>query len=126
MNKHMILVLAIVFSSMALASANSVCNNALCEKPINVGLGKDFTISLKSYTGTGSNWWMQFDTQYLSLGNSTIVPGKASFGMVGVPGKENFTFNTKKIGTTEVTMLLLRPWVNGTIGDRKIFPVNIM
>ena len=56
MNKHMILVLAIVFSSMALASANSICNNALCacEKPINVGLGKDFTISLKSYTGAGS------------------------------------------------------------------------
>jgi len=45
--------------------------------------------------------------------------------MVGVPGKENFTFNTKKTGTTEVTMLLLQPWVNGTIGDRKIFPVNI-
>jgi len=125
MNKHMTLVLAIVFSSMALVSANSICDNAPCEKPINVSLGKDFTISLKSNPGTGFSWWTKFDTRYLSLENSTIISGKASFGMVGVPGKENFTFNTKKAGTTEVTMLLLQPWVNGTIGDRKIFPVNI-
>lgn len=123
MNNHAS-VFAIVFLSMALASAN-ICDNAPCEKPINVSLGKDFTISLKSTPGTGFSWWTQFDTQYLSLENPTVVPGKASFGMVGVPGKENFTFSTKKAGTTEVTMLLLQPWVNGTIGDSKIFPVNI-
>lgn len=123
MNTHA-LVFAIVSLSMALASAN-ICDNAPCEKPINVSLGKDFTISLKSTPGTGFSWWTQFDTHYLSLENPTVVPGKVSFGMVGVPGKENFTFSTKKAGTTEVTMLLLQPWVNGTIGDSKIFPVNI-
>lgn len=123
MNNH-VLVFAIVFLSMALASAN-ICDNAPCEKPINVSLGKDFTISLKSTPGTGFSWWTQFDSQYLSLENPTVVPAKASFGMVGVPGKENFTFSTKKPGTTEVTMLLLQPWINGTIGDSKIFPVNI-
>jgi predicted secreted protein len=116
--------LAVVFTTMALVSAN-VCDNAPCEKPINVSIGKDFTISLKSTAGTGFSWWAQFDAQYLSLKNSTIIPRRASTGIVGLPGGENFTFNTKKAGTTEVTMLLLQPWVNGTIGDDKIFPVNI-
>jgi hypothetical protein len=38
---------------------------------------------------------------------------------------EIFTFNAKRAGNTEVNMLLLRPWVNGTIVDSKLFQINI-
>jgi len=45
--------------------------------------------------------------------------------MVGVPGKKLFVFSAKKPGSTDVIMLLLQPWKNSTVEERKIFPVNI-
>jgi predicted secreted protein len=75
---------------------------------------------------TGFEWWTKFDPNYLNLINSTFVSGNEMSGMVGVPGKEMFTFNAISAGNTNVIMLLLRPWENGTIAERKIFPINIM
>jgi len=37
-----------------------------------------------------------------------------------------FTFSARTAGDTEAIMLLLKPWENGTIAERKIFPINIM
>jgi len=119
-------VLAAAFLFIAAASASSICDNAPCETPINVSIGENFTISLESNTGsTGFNWWAQFDTDYLSLVDSSVEVPTSSPGMVGVPGKQLFTFNTKMAGNTDVIMLYLQPWENGTIGTKKIFPVNI-
>ncbi|VVB69604.1 Chagasin family peptidase inhibitor I42 [uncultured archaeon] len=87
--------------------------------------GENFNISLVSNPSTGFGWWSQFETEYLSLVDSTYIPGNQEAGMVGVPGKEVFTFNAKKAGETYVIMLYLQPWENGTIGQRQIFPVNI-
>ena len=42
------------------------------------------------------------------------------------PGRETFNFNARNGGKTEVIMLMLRPWENGTIAERKIFPINII
>jgi predicted secreted protein len=126
MNKCATLVFALALSLIALVSANSICDNDQCEKQINVGIGKDFTISPEANPGsTGFDWWTNFDTHYLSLVNSAFIPGNAAFGMVGVSGIKNFTFNAKKTGNTEVHMLLLRPWVNGTILESKLFQINI-
>ena len=36
-----------------------------------------------------------------------------------------FTFVTLSAGQTDVIMLLLNPWENGTIAERKIFPISI-
>lgn len=126
MNGYLILLLVAALSSIGLVSANSICDNAPCEKPINASLEKEFSITIGSNPGsTGFDWWTSFDTQYLSLANSTFVPGNAPSGMEGVPGKKIFTFNAKRAGNTEVIMLLLQPWVNGTIAEEKIFPVSI-
>jgi predicted secreted protein len=126
MNRYVILALAAVLSTIASVSANGICDNAQCEKLINVSLDNEFNISLDSNPGsTGFEWWTKFDTSYLSLANSTFVRGNAPSGMVGQPGKMIFTFNAIKPGNTEVIMLLLRPWVNGTIVEIKIFPVSI-
>jgi predicted secreted protein len=126
MNRYAILALAVVLSTIASVSANSICDNAPCEAQINVSLDKEFNISLDSNAGsTGFEWWTNFDTSYLSLVNSTFVRGAGPYGMVGQPGKRIFAFNAIKPGNTEVIMLLLRPWENGTIAERKIFPVSI-
>jgi hypothetical protein len=45
--------------------------------------------------------------------------------MVGVPREGVLIFGAKMAGNTDVTVLLLQPWENSTIGGRRIFPVNI-
>ncbi|MGA9099491.1 MAG: protease inhibitor I42 family protein [Methanotrichaceae archaeon] len=126
MNKYAILSLALAFSLTGLVFAASVCDTAPCEKMVNASLGKDFTISIESVSpATGFQWWTNFDPMYLSLVNESFVQNSAKPGMVGVPGMEYFTITPKKAGETDVIMLSLQPWENGTIGQRKIFPVNI-
>jgi predicted secreted protein len=120
MNQSAILALAIVFSSIMIVSGTNICNNAACEPQINANLGKEFTISLESNPSTGFEWWTKFDPNYLTLLNSTFISGNE------ISGKKLFSFNTRSAGNTEVIMLLLRPWENGTIAKRKIFPINII
>ncbi len=126
MNKYAILCLALVFSLTGIVLATSVCNNAPCEKMINASVGKNFTISFESMSPTtGFQWWVKFDPEYLNLVSESFVQNSAAPGMVGVPGMENFTFMPKKAGETDITMLALQPWENGTIGQRKIYPLTI-
>ena len=120
MNKSTILALAIVFSSVMVVSGANICDNAPCESQIDTSVGKEFAISLDSNPSTGFEWWTKFDPNYLSLTNSIFVGGNEKSGMVGVPGKETFTFNAKNAGNTDLIMLLLQPWENGTIAERKI------
>jgi predicted secreted protein len=128
MNQAVILILAMVFSSVAIVSGTNIiiCDNAPCESQINASLGKEFAISLEFDPSTGFEWWTKFDPNYLSLICSTFVTGNEMPGLVGVPGTELFTFNAKNAGDTEVIMLLLQSRENGTIAERKIFPINIM
>jgi predicted secreted protein len=126
MNRSEILVLYIAFSSIMIVSGNNICDNAPCEPQINVSIGKDFAISLESNPSTGFEWWTKFDPNYLGLVNSTFHSGNIMSGSVGTPGTHMFAFNVKSLGNTEVIMLLLKPWENGTIAERKIFPINIM
>ncbi len=125
MNKYSILCLALVFSLTGIVLA-SICDNAPCEKMTNASVGKNFTITTEAVSpGTGFQWWTNFDSNYVSLVSDSFVQNKTSTLMVGVPGMEYFTFNAKKAGETYITMLSLQPWVNGTIGKLKIFPVTI-
>jgi predicted secreted protein len=124
MSRVAYLILAAAFLSIIAASA-SICDNAPCENPINVTVGENFTISLQSHTGTGFEWWTQFDPAYLALENLSENAKDSSSGMVGYQKEDVFTFETKMSGNTEVIMLLLNPWENGTIEERKIFPINI-
>lgn len=126
MNKYSILCIALAFTLTGTVFADSVCDTAPCEKMINVTLGKNFTINFESVSpSTGFQWWASFDPEYVSLINESYVQNEAMPGMVGVPGVESFIFTAKKAGETDITMLSLQPWENGTIGQRKIFPVTI-
>jgi inhibitor of cysteine peptidase len=124
MNKLITLVLTAILFSIVAASA-SICDNAPCEPLINASAGENFTISLESTGSTGFNWWSQFDPQYLILRSSATESPSTSQGMVGVPEMQVFTFEAIKTGSTDVIMLYLQPWENGTIGKRQIYPVNI-
>ncbi|MCJ7444794.1 MAG: protease inhibitor I42 family protein, partial [Methanotrichaceae archaeon] len=97
MNQYVILAMAMVLSSVMVVSGN-ICDKAPCESQINTGVGKEFIISLESNPSTGFEWWTKFDPDYLSLMSSTFVSGSERSGMVGVPGKETFTFNAKSAG----------------------------
>jgi predicted secreted protein len=117
---------AAILLAAATASAGSICDNAPCEEAINVRAGENFTIELPSNAGsTGFEWWTQFDTEYLSLVDSSEQSDIGKPGMMGVPGKKLFVFSAKKPGSTQVIMLLLQPWENSTVGTKKIFPLNI-
>jgi predicted secreted protein len=126
MNQSSILALAIVFSSVMIVSGTNICDNAPCEPQINASVGKEFAIALESNPLTGFEWWAKFDPKYLNLLNSTVVSGNEKLGMLGVSGWEMFSFNVRSAGNTEVIMLLLKPWENGTIAERKVFPINII
>ncbi len=126
MNRAAILASAIMFLSVVIVSGTNICDNAPCEPQINAFNGENFTISLQYNPSTGFEWWTKFDPSYLSLMDSAFVSGNERSGMVGVPGTEVFTFNARNAGNTEVIMLLLKPWENGTIAERKIFPINIV
>ena len=126
MNRCGILALAIVFSSVLIVSASNICNNEPCEPQINASLGKEFTIALESNPSISFEWWTNFDPNYLTLLNSTFLSGNEKPVMPSVSGKKLFTFDTRNAGNTEVIMLLLRPRENGTIAERKIFPINII
>jgi predicted secreted protein len=124
MKKVAQIILAVAFLSIAAASA-SICDNAPCEKTINATVGENFAISLPFYSGTGFEWWANFDPAYLNLVNSSDEVKDSGSGMVGLPRERVLTFSAKMAGNTDVTVLLLQPWENGTIGERRIFPVNI-
>jgi predicted secreted protein len=126
MNRTTILALAMIFSSVMVVSGTSICDNTPCEPQINASLGREFTISLESTSSTGFEWWTEFDPNYLSLTNSTLASGTKKSELLGVPETKMFTFNTLIEGQTDVIMLLLKPWENGTIAERKIFPIEIV
>jgi predicted secreted protein len=125
MKIYAISALVLTFSMVALAFGSSVCDNAPCEPTINATVGEEFTISVSSNPSTGFGWWTQFDPQFVSLVGSDYAAGNASPGMVGVPGTEVFTFRAEAAGETDVYLLLLQPWVDGTIAEKQIYPVTI-
>jgi predicted secreted protein len=118
--------LAIIFSSALVACGTDICNNSPCEPQINTSPEDEFTVSLESYSGAGFEWWTEFDPDYLSLINKTTISGNEQLGIVGGRERTMFTFSSKREGQTEIIMLLLRPWENGSIEERKIFPINII
>lgn len=124
MKKVAYIILAVAFLSIAAASA-SICDNAPCENAINATVGENFAITLPFYSGTGFEWWSNFDPAYLSLVNSSDEVKDSGSGMVGLPRERVLTFSAKMAGDTYVTVLLLQPWENSTTGERQIFPVNI-
>lgn len=125
MKRYAISALALAISMIALAIGSSVCDNAPCEPVINATVGEDFNITVPSNPSTGFEWWTDFNPQFLNLAEARSITGNVSPEMTGLPETKVFTYRALSPGETEVYLLLLQPWQNGTIAEMLIYPVKI-
>ncbi len=94
-------------------------------QPIETKAGESFTITLESNPTTGYKWEASFDQSLLKLVKSEYKQDASKPGMVGVGGKEYFTFQGLKSGDAPVKMTYKRPWEQ-TASDKVLtFTVKI-
>ena len=79
-------------------------------KVIEASVGKSFTITLDSNPTTGYQWQItrQLDTGLLKLVDSKYIAPKT--GLVGAPGKEEWTFKATRAGKAIISFDYVRPW----------------
>jgi inhibitor of cysteine peptidase len=85
---------------------------AKADAPIEVAAGKEFSISLKSNPTTGYRWQLAkpADETMLKLVKSGYQADPHPAGMVGVGGKEVWTFNAVNPGKTTLEFKYVRSW----------------
>ena len=91
---------------------------------IEIGVGNQFVIALESNPTTGYKWDANFDSSSLKLVKSDYEQSEAKPGMVGVGGKEHFTFEGLKKGNTKVTLDYKREWEQDS-AEQMIFNVSV-
>lgn len=91
---------------------------------IEIGVGDEFIVALESNPTTGYQWEVDFDESFLELVLDEFEPGEAEEGMVGVGGKQKFTFEGLKAGETELTLTYKRSWEED-FAEQKVFLVSI-
>ena len=91
---------------------------------IEVGVGSQFIIILESNPTTGYKWEASFDNSLLKLVKSDYKQAEDKPGMVGVGGKEYFTFEGLKKGSAKVTLDYKRSWEEGS-AKQIVFNVSV-
>ena len=91
---------------------------------IEVGVSGQFIIVLESNPTTGYKWEANFDNSLLKLVKSDYKQSEAKPGMVGVGGKEYFTFEGLNKGNNKITMTYKRSWEQGS-ADQKVFSFSV-
>jgi len=92
---------------------------------LDVGTGDEFVICLDSNPSTGYGWMADFDQDALSLVNKTFESSRHTPGMVGVGGKELFTFAALEAGETKLNMSYLQPWAGGSMAETRDFSIRV-
>ena len=84
-------------------------------RQVEVAVGGSVIVILESNASTGFQWVL------VNIGDETVLKNVANTyeapedtGMVGVPGKEIWTFDALKKGTSTIAMEYSQPWPNGT------------
>jgi predicted secreted protein len=91
---------------------------------IEISVGSQFIIVLESNLTTGYKWEASFDSNLIKLVKSDYKQAESKPDMVGVGGKEYFTFEGLKKGDTKVTLDYQRSWEQGSV-DQKVFNVSV-
>jgi len=91
---------------------------------IEIGVGDQFIVVLESYPTTGYLWEAGFDQSFLKLVRDEFEPDEAEEGMVGVGGKQRFTFEGLKTGETELTLTYKRSWEDD-FAEQRVFVISI-
>lgn len=127
MNK---LITVVLLSALASSLATG-CADAQAKRytdpsqAIEICVGERFVITVDANPSTGYRWETDFDSKFVKLVESEFAPGVAAQpGTVGAGGKQSFTFQGLRKGTTELTLTYKRPWEEG-FADQKTFTVYI-
>lgn len=91
---------------------------------IEIGVGGQFIVVLESNPTTGYRWEADFDESFIKLVQDEFEPDEVEEGMVGVGGKQRFTFEGLKTGETELTLTYKRSWEED-FAEQKVFVVSI-
>jgi predicted secreted protein len=92
---------------------------------IRVKNGDEFVISLESNPTTGYSWEESSDSSMVSLVNVDYQQDEAEEGMVGVGGKEFFTYRALQSGETKIEMVYGQHWDGGEVDAPQVFTVII-
>jgi predicted secreted protein len=93
-------------------------------KAVEVKVGQQFTIVLEGNATTGYQWQSDSDAAYLKQVKSEYKVNNSKPGMVGVPGKQYFTYEAVKMGSTQVKLTYKRSFETAN-SDQKTFNVTI-
>ncbi len=124
----MSLFLVILFSTLLIAGCGGNGDPESHSDPsrtIKVKNGDEFVISLESNPTTGYSWQETSDSTMVSLINVDYEEDQAEEGMVGVGGKEFFTYRALQSGETKIEMVYGQHWEGGEVDAPLVFNVVI-
>jgi len=79
---------------------------------ITAAVNEEFIISLEfSGTGTGYEWFEDYDTDILELVEKQYMPAENPGSMFGTPPTQNFRFKTLKRGNSKIVFAFRQSWV---------------
>lgn len=122
------LFLVIVFTALVIAGCGGNGDSVSHSDPsraIKVKNGGEFVINLESNPTTGYSWQETSDSTMVSLISVDYEEDQAEEGMVGVGGKEFFTYRALQSGETEIEMVYGQHWEGGEVDAPLIFTVVI-
>jgi inhibitor of cysteine peptidase len=96
------------------------------DEEIKVEVGQDFVITLESNRTTGFTWELAepLDNNILELLNAEYI--KAVARIIGIPGREVWTFKAVRPGKTNISLEYVRPWEQNVVpAKKKIFSVTV-
>jgi len=120
MKSKLALICATVAISLGLVACSSVPSQVSADasysgRQVEVAVGGSVIVTLESNASTGFQWVL------VNIGDETALKNVANTyeapedtGMVGAPGKEIWTFEALKKGTSTIAMEYSQPWPNGT------------
>jgi inhibitor of cysteine peptidase len=92
------------------------------DKPIKVALNQTFAISLESNPSTGYTWEAEYDTALILLVKPKEFKLRSS--NIGGGAEEQFEFQAKEMGETQIKMKYQREWEPAPLQE-KVFKVYI-
>ena len=122
------LVLVLVFTVLFIAACGGNGDTGTYSDPgrkIKVENGDEFVISLKSNPTTGYTWEESSESSMVSLVNVDYQQDEADEDMVGVGGKEFFTYRAKQAGETKIEMVYGQHWEGGEVDKPLVYTVVI-
>ncbi|MGD9117096.1 MAG: protease inhibitor I42 family protein [Dehalococcoidia bacterium] len=125
MKRILMLLVVAVLTLGLVAGCSTVKTYDDAGQTIDAKVGDEFIIALGSNPTTGYSWVEDYDETMLELVDQTYEPDETDGEMVGAGGVEYFQFKALKAGDTEVTLTYKQDWEGGSVGETKVFTVDI-